>query len=109
MDGKLKSIRSPLIILVLAITFLLLRNIPLCLIMPLWSAGDEIGHFDYVLKLNRGHLPEHTEYIESSLFLLHRAYWDNRYFTEVRAHHIRKPEDLAVISMFFPGGQIILF
>jgi len=73
--------------------------------MPLWSAGDEIGHFDYVLKLNRGHLPEHTEYIESSLFLLHRAYWDNRYMTTVKAHHIREPEDMGLAAYSYQANQ----
>lgn len=101
----MKSGRSPLLILILAITFLFLRNVPLCFIMPLWSAGDEIGHFDYVLKLNRGHFPEHTEYIESSLFLLHRAYWDNRYFTEEKAHQIREPEDLGLAAYSYQANQ----
>ena len=62
------------LILFAAITFLFLRNIPLCLFMPIWSHGDEIGHFDYILKLSRGHLPQPTDLIESQLFLLHKVH-----------------------------------
>jgi len=72
------------IILVAALSFLFIRNLPLCILMPLWSHGDEIGHFDYVLKLSRGHIPRSTDIIEPDLFELHRDHYDSRYLTPDR-------------------------
>ena len=83
------------LILLAALLFLLVRNLPLCLLMPLWAHGDEIGHFDYVLKLTRGQIPQPTDLIESDLFLLHKVHYDSRYISKFRLK-IRRPEGLGV-------------
>ena len=96
---------TPLLILVTGLSFLFIRNIPLCFIMPLWSHGDEIGHMDYALKLNRGHFPGLTEYIEPSLFLLHKANYDNRYLTNHPRHNIQKLDDMGLAAYSYEANQ----
>ncbi|MBD3413433.1 MAG: hypothetical protein GF421_03255 [Candidatus Aminicenantes bacterium] len=88
-----------------ALCFLLVRNIFFCFLLPLWSHGDEIAHFDYVLKLNRGHFPEPVEYIETSLFALHKMRWDNRIITHHKAHGIRNIEDLGLAGHSYEANQ----
>ena len=92
------------LILFAAITFLFLRNIPLCLFMPIWSHGDEIGHFDYILKLSRGHLPQPTDLIESQLFLLHKVHYDSRYISTARMH-IQSHEELGLAQYSYEAQQ----
>ncbi|MFC2142031.1 hypothetical protein ACFLR7_03755 [Acidobacteriota bacterium] len=92
------------IILFVAISFLILRNFPLCLLMPIWAHGDEIGHFDYILKLNRGHLPQPTDYIESQLFLLHKVHYDTRY-TTTSGYRIQSHEELGLAQYSYEAHQ----
>lgn len=92
-------------IFLLALCFLLIRNIPFCFILPLWSHGDEIAHFDYVLKLNRGRIPNPVEYIETSVFALHKKHWDNRIITYHKSHGIQNIEDLRLAGHSYEGNQ----
>ncbi len=71
------------IILVSALLFLFVRNLPLCFLMPIWSHGDEIGHMDYILKISRGRIPQSADLIEPDLFLLHKVHYDSRYSSDV--------------------------
>ncbi|MCX7975216.1 MAG: hypothetical protein N3B16_12085 [Candidatus Aminicenantes bacterium] len=64
--------------------------------MPIWSHGDEIGHLDYIMKLNRWQLPNPREQIETSLFLFHRANWDGRVLSTSRQHSIKKINDMGL-------------
>jgi hypothetical protein len=79
-----KTIDAKKLIFLAALSFLLLRNIPLCLLMPPWAHGDEIGHFDYILKLDRGHLPVHSDMIEPQTWALHKVHYDMRYSIDSR-------------------------
>ena len=63
----------------MAISFLIIRNLPLCIFLPPWSFGDEMAHFDYILKLKKGHIPHPQDYIEEDLFLFHKNNFDYRY------------------------------
>lgn len=84
------------VIFIFGVLFLLVRNLPLCFLMPIWAFGDEIGHFDYVMKLNRWHLPNPHEQIEASLFLFHKANWDSRVISTVRFQAIRSIKDMGL-------------
>lgn len=88
--------RFHFIIFILGIFFLLARNLPLCFIMPIWAHGDEIGHFDYIMKLNRWHLPHPREQIEISLFLFHKANWDSRIISTERYQAIKDISDMGI-------------
>ena len=92
------------LILLAAIAFLLIRNVPLCLLMPLWTHGDEIGHFDYILKLGRGHLPRPMDLIESQLFLLHKVHYDSRYMTSSKVS-IENHESLGLGQYSYEAHQ----
>jgi len=93
------------IFFLLGVALLWIRNAPLALILPLWSHGDEIGHFDYVLKLERGKLPRPHEFIESSLFLLHKVCYDGRYIYGQRKISIRTPKDLGLAAYSYEANQ----
>lgn len=95
--------KVPLILLA-ALLFLLVRNLPLCLLMPLWAHGDEIGHFDYILKLTRGQIPQPTDLIESDLFLLHKVHYDSRYISKFRLR-IHRPEELGLARYSYEAQQ----
>lgn len=71
--------RSPRLILILALAFLILRNVPLGWIMPLWAFGDEMGHLDCAMKWGRGRVPQPLDRLEPALFELHRTRADFRY------------------------------
>jgi hypothetical protein len=92
------------LILLAAIVFLLIRNVPLCLFLPLWTHGDEIGHFDYILKLGRGHLPQPMDLIESQLFLLHKVHYDSRYMTSSKVS-IENHESLGLGQYSYEAHQ----
>jgi len=102
---ELKFKFSPFFILILALSLLFIRNLPLCFIIPIWSHGDEIGHLDYVFKLNQGHLPYPTEFIESSLFILHKRHYDSRYLTKRSGYHIKSPEELGLAAYSYEANQ----
>jgi len=83
---------SPKWILLLALSFLFVRNLPLCFLMPIWSFGDELAHLDYVLKISRGHVPQPEEFIEPELFEFHRE-------------HAVPPGSVARVEDMGPGGH----
>jgi len=87
---------SPQIIFAVSLLFLLIRNIPLCFILPIWAHGDEIGHIDYILKIGRGHIPQPRDHIESSLFLFHKTRWDSRIIAPGGNFRIKKIKELGL-------------
>ncbi|HEX2696023.1 MAG TPA: hypothetical protein VHP61_09730 [Acidobacteriota bacterium] len=87
---------APRIILVLALAALLLRNVPLCWLMPLWSFGDEMGHLDCAMKWGRGHIPQGTDRLEPVLFELYRARTDHRYDSAVPGPPIVSVDQMAL-------------
>ncbi len=88
----------PHIIFIISISFLLIRNIPLCFLLPIWAHGDEIGHLDYVLKLSRGHIPQSYDYIEPSLFLFHKAHWDSRIIASGGEFRVKKIQEMGLAA-----------
>jgi hypothetical protein len=89
---------KPKYIFFTAILFLLIRNTPLCILMPLWAFGDELGHVDYVFKISRGHIPQPEEYIESSLYLLHRVQTKTFQTPPQRSLSTRRMNDLPLLG-----------
>ncbi len=87
---------APRLILGLALAALLLRNVPLCWLMPLWSFGDEMGHLDCAMKWNRGHIPQARDKLEPILFKLYRARADQRYLTATPVPRVKKIEHLGI-------------
>jgi len=100
----MKSIQ-PRVIFFIALSFLFLRNLPLCFLMPLWSHGDEIAHIDYILKLNQGHLPQPGDYIESNLFYLHKAHYDSHNISPQELKPVSRPEDLGLAQYSYEAHQ----
>jgi len=76
---KQKFFLKPKNILYLALAFILIRNIPLCISLPIWVFGDEMAHTDYALKIAKGHIPQPQDHIEPELFLLHKVHRDIRF------------------------------
>ncbi|RLE08435.1 MAG: hypothetical protein DRJ06_04545 [Candidatus Aminicenantes bacterium] len=65
----------------IALVFLVIRNVPLSIFLPPWSFGDEMAHFDFILKLERGKIPHPCDYLEQDLYLFYRENYDFRYIT----------------------------
>jgi hypothetical protein len=81
---------------IFGIMILWARNAPLAVILPPWSHGDEIAHFDYAMKLGRGHIPKPEDEIEPEVFHLHRDHYDAGYISFQRAMGFEKPGDLGL-------------
>ena len=101
----MKRFFTPQRILMLSLGALLIRNLPLCVLMPIWSHGDEIGHLDYVLKIGRGQIPQPSQYIESGLFLFHRGKADGRYLSDIRKIGIWSPKDMGLGAYSYEAFQ----
>jgi hypothetical protein len=77
-----EKILKPKNFLVASLVFLLARNLPLCISLPIWIFGDEMAHLDYALKLQKGHVPQPLDFIEPELFAFDRDHRDTRFVTE---------------------------
>lgn len=100
-----KKLFHPRNLLIIGLAFLWLRNGPLALFLPIWSHGDEIGHFDYVMKLGRGHLPRPDEYIEPAVFRLHKGHYDGRFISPDRKMVFVMPADLGLAAYSYEAVQ----
>lgn len=87
---------APRIILILALAVLLLRNVPLCWLMPLWSFGDEMAHLDCAMKWSRGHIPQGPDRLETALFELNRTRTDHRYDSAVQGPPVVSVDQMAL-------------
>jgi hypothetical protein len=99
------KIGHPRNLLIVGLAFLWIRNAPLSLLLPLWSHGDEIGYFDYVMKIGRGHLPRPDESIEPAVFRLHKARYDGRYISLNRKMRSVMPRDLGLAAYSYEAQQ----
>ncbi len=96
---------SPVSFFALGLAFLWLRNAPLDLIIPHWSQGDEMAHFDYTMKIGRGQIPRPDELMERALFRLHKNRYDSRYLTPTPMPKISRPEDLGLAAYSYEAQQ----
>jgi hypothetical protein len=99
------KIGHPRNLLIVGLAFLWIRNAPLSLLLPPWSHGDEIGYFDYVKKIGRGHLPRPDESIEPAVFRLHKARYDGRYISLNRKMRSVMPRDLGLAAYSYEAQQ----
>lgn len=72
------------LLFIVSLAIFLVHNIAMAVYGPVWAFGDEMAHWDYVMKVGQGRVPQIDDPIERQLFFFHRNNYDTRLLGQTR-------------------------
>ena len=75
---------DPSLLFIVSLAIFLVHNVAMAVYGPVWAFGDEMAHWDYVMKVGQGRVPQIDDPIERQLFFFHRNNYDTRLLGKVR-------------------------